>query len=47
MVGDGLPMLHTEIVTSLEEGMKLTIVVVDNGGYQIIRKLQMSTGLIR
>jgi 3D-(3,5/4)-trihydroxycyclohexane-1,2-dione acylhydrolase (decyclizing) len=45
MVGDGsYLMLHTEIVTSLEEGMKLTIVVVDNGGYQIIRKLQMSTG---
>jgi 3D-(3,5/4)-trihydroxycyclohexane-1,2-dione acylhydrolase (decyclizing) len=45
MVGDGsYLMLHAEIVTSLEEGMKLTIVVVDNGGYQIIRKLQMSTG---
>ena len=45
MVGDGsYLMLHTEIVTSLEEGMKLTIVVVDNGGFQIIRKLQMSTG---
>jgi 3D-(3,5/4)-trihydroxycyclohexane-1,2-dione acylhydrolase (decyclizing) len=45
MVGDGsYLMLHTEIVTSLEEGMKLTIVVVDNGGYQIIRKLQISTG---
>nr|MBA2595699.1 3D-(3,5/4)-trihydroxycyclohexane-1,2-dione acylhydrolase (decyclizing) [Chloroflexia bacterium] len=45
MVGDGsYLMLHTEIVTSLEERMKLTIVVVDNGGFQIIRKLQMSTG---
>ncbi len=45
MVGDGsYLMLHTEIVTSLEEGMKLTIVVVDNGGFQFIRKLQMSTG---
>jgi 3D-(3,5/4)-trihydroxycyclohexane-1,2-dione acylhydrolase (decyclizing) len=45
MVGDGsYLMLHTEIVTSLEEGMKLTIVVVDNGGFQIIRQLQMSTG---
>lgn len=45
MVGDGsYLMLHTEIVTSLEEGMKLIIVVVDNGGFQIIRQLQMSTG---
>ena len=45
MVGDGsYLMMHTEIVTSLEEGMKLTIVVVDNGGYQVIRGLQMATG---
>jgi 3D-(3,5/4)-trihydroxycyclohexane-1,2-dione acylhydrolase (decyclizing) len=45
MVGDGsYLMLHTEIVTSLEEGLKLTIVVVDNGGFQCIRNLQMATG---
>jgi 3D-(3,5/4)-trihydroxycyclohexane-1,2-dione acylhydrolase (decyclizing) len=45
MVGDGsYLMLHTEIVTSLEEGRKLTIVVVDNGGFQCIRNLQISTG---
>jgi 3D-(3,5/4)-trihydroxycyclohexane-1,2-dione acylhydrolase (decyclizing) len=45
MVGDGsYLMLHTEIVTSLEEGQKLTIVVVDNSGYQCIRNLQMATG---
>ncbi len=45
MVGDGsYLMLHTEIVTSLEEGRKLTIIVVDNGGFQVIRNLQMSTG---
>jgi 3D-(3,5/4)-trihydroxycyclohexane-1,2-dione acylhydrolase (decyclizing) len=45
MVGDGsYLMMHSEIVTSLEEGMKLTIVVVDNGGYQVIRGLQMATG---
>ena len=45
MVGDGLYlMLHTEIVTSLEEGLKLTIVVVDNSGFQCIRNLQISTG---
>ena len=45
MVGDGsYLMLHTEIVTSLEEERKLTIVVVDNGGFQCIRNLQISTG---
>jgi 3D-(3,5/4)-trihydroxycyclohexane-1,2-dione acylhydrolase (decyclizing) len=45
MVGDGsYLMLHTEIVTSLEEGKKLTIVVVDNGGFQCIRNLQIATG---
>ncbi len=45
MVGDGsYLMLHTEIVTSLQEGYKLTIVLVDNSGFQCIRQLQMSTG---
>jgi 3D-(3,5/4)-trihydroxycyclohexane-1,2-dione acylhydrolase (decyclizing) len=45
MVGDGsYLMLHSEIVTSLEEGRKLTIVVVDNGGFQCIRNLQIATG---
>jgi 3D-(3,5/4)-trihydroxycyclohexane-1,2-dione acylhydrolase (decyclizing) len=45
MVGDGsYLMMHTEIVTSLQEGRKLIIVVVDNNGYQCIRSLQMSAG---
>lgn len=45
MVGDGsYLMLHTEIVTSLQEGHKLTIVVLDNGGFQCIRSLQESLG---
>ena len=45
MVGDGsYLMMHTEIVTSLQEGQKLTIVVVDNGGFQCIRGLQMPSG---
>jgi 3D-(3,5/4)-trihydroxycyclohexane-1,2-dione acylhydrolase (decyclizing) len=45
MVGDGsYLMLHTEIVTSIQEGYKLTIVVTDNGGFQCIRGLQMSAG---
>ena len=45
MVGDGgYLMLHTEIVTSLQEGNKLTILVLDNGGFQCIRSLQQSLG---
>ena len=45
MVGDGsFLMMHTEIVTSLQEGQKLIIVVVDNGGFQCIRGLQMQSG---
>jgi 3D-(3,5/4)-trihydroxycyclohexane-1,2-dione acylhydrolase (decyclizing) len=45
MVGDGsYLMLHTELVTSLQEGYKLIIVLVDNSGYQCIRGLQMASG---
>ncbi len=45
MVGDGsYLMLHTEIVTAIQEGIKLTIVVVDNGGFQSIKGLQMGCG---
>jgi 3D-(3,5/4)-trihydroxycyclohexane-1,2-dione acylhydrolase (decyclizing) len=45
MVGDGsYLMLNSEIVTSLQEGYKLTIVLVDNSGFQCIRGLQMATG---
>src|SRR5207253_3012626 len=45
LVGDGsYLMLSSEIVTSIQEGYKLTIVLLDNGGFQCIRGLQMSTG---
>jgi len=45
MVGDGsYLMLHTEIVTSIQEGYKLTIVLVDNGGFRCIRELQTQSG---
>ena len=45
MVGDGsYLMLHTEIVTSIQEGRKLIIVLLDNGGFGCIRGLQMSAG---
>jgi 3D-(3,5/4)-trihydroxycyclohexane-1,2-dione acylhydrolase (decyclizing) len=45
MVGDGsYLMLHTEIVTAVQEGIKLIIVLVDNSGFQCIRGLQMASG---
>ncbi|CAA9550624.1 MAG: Epi-inositol hydrolase [uncultured Thermomicrobiales bacterium] len=45
MVGDGsYLMMHTEIVTSIQEGYKLTIVLIDNGGFRCIRNLQTSSG---
>jgi 3D-(3,5/4)-trihydroxycyclohexane-1,2-dione acylhydrolase (decyclizing) len=45
MVGDGsYLMMHTEIVTSLQEHQKLIVVVIDNSSFKCIRELQMSTG---
>jgi 3D-(3,5/4)-trihydroxycyclohexane-1,2-dione acylhydrolase (decyclizing) len=44
-VGDGsYLMLHTEIVTAVQEDMKLTIVLVDNHGYGCIHGLQRGCG---
>jgi 3D-(3,5/4)-trihydroxycyclohexane-1,2-dione acylhydrolase (decyclizing) len=45
MVGDGsYLMMHTEIVTAIQEHQKLIVVVIDNSGFQCIRNLQQSTG---
>ncbi|MCC7371869.1 MAG: 3D-(3,5/4)-trihydroxycyclohexane-1,2-dione acylhydrolase (decyclizing) [Chloroflexi bacterium] len=45
MVGDGsYLMLSSEIVTSVQEGMKLTIVLLDNDGYKSIGALSRSLG---
>jgi 3D-(3,5/4)-trihydroxycyclohexane-1,2-dione acylhydrolase (decyclizing) len=45
MVGDGsYLMLSSEIVTSIQEGLKLTIVLVDNHGYSSIGSLSRSLG---
>lgn len=45
MMGDGsYLMLHTELVTAIQERMKLIVVVLDNGGFQCIRGLQESCG---
>jgi len=44
-VGDGsYLMLHTEIVTMIQEEIKVIIVLVDNGGFQSIHGLQMASG---
>jgi 3D-(3,5/4)-trihydroxycyclohexane-1,2-dione acylhydrolase (decyclizing) len=46
MVGDGsYLMLNSEIVTAVAEGLKITIVVVDNHGFQCILALQRSVGV--
>ncbi len=45
MVGDGsFLMLHTELVTSLQYGYKINIVLFDNSGYGCINNLQMGHG---
>ncbi|MEO7599672.1 MAG: 3D-(3,5/4)-trihydroxycyclohexane-1,2-dione acylhydrolase (decyclizing) [Opitutus sp.] len=44
-LGDGsYLMLHTEIVTAVQEGLKLTIVLNDNHGYGCIHHLQRGSG---
>ncbi len=45
MVGDGsYLMLSQEIVTSIQEGYKMTIVLIDNDGYKSIGSLSRSLG---
>ncbi|WP_308637567.1 3D-(3,5/4)-trihydroxycyclohexane-1,2-dione acylhydrolase (decyclizing) [Paenibacillus silvisoli] len=45
VVGDGsYLMLHSELVTSLQEGRKVTVLLFDNNGFQCIHNLQRSQG---
>jgi 3D-(3,5/4)-trihydroxycyclohexane-1,2-dione acylhydrolase (decyclizing) len=45
MVGDGsYLMMNSEIATSVTMGQKLIIVVLDNGGFGCINRLQIATG---
>jgi 3D-(3,5/4)-trihydroxycyclohexane-1,2-dione acylhydrolase (decyclizing) len=45
LVGDGsYLMMNSEIATSVMLGLKLIIVVLDNGGFGCIHRLQVSTG---
>ncbi|MGO9409579.1 MAG: 3D-(3,5/4)-trihydroxycyclohexane-1,2-dione acylhydrolase (decyclizing) [Spirochaetia bacterium] len=46
LVGDGsYVMLHSELLTAIQEGIKIHIVVFDNAGYQCIDNLQTSQGI--
>jgi 3D-(3,5/4)-trihydroxycyclohexane-1,2-dione acylhydrolase (decyclizing) len=43
LIGDGTYLMNpSEIVTAMQEGLKITIVIADNHGFQIIRNLQMN-----
>lgn len=45
LVGDGsYLMLHSELLTSIQEGYKITIILLNNQGYQCIKGLQQSQG---
>jgi 3D-(3,5/4)-trihydroxycyclohexane-1,2-dione acylhydrolase (decyclizing) len=45
MVGDGsYLMLHSELVTSIQEGYKMNVLLFDNHGYQCIHNLQRAHG---
>ncbi|MFD2133736.1 3D-(3,5/4)-trihydroxycyclohexane-1,2-dione acylhydrolase (decyclizing) [Pseudogracilibacillus auburnensis] len=45
LVGDGsYLMLHTELVTSIQENKKITILLLDNNGFQCIHNLQIGQG---
>ncbi len=45
LVGDGsYLMLHSELVTSLQEGRKITVLLFNNHGFQCIHNLQRGHG---
>ncbi|RAP38021.1 3D-(3,5/4)-trihydroxycyclohexane-1,2-dione acylhydrolase (decyclizing) [Legionella quinlivanii] len=45
LVGDGsYIMLHSELLTCIQEQLKITIILFDNHGYQCIRNLQEANG---
>lgn len=44
IIGDGTYlMMNGELMTAAQEGLKITVIVVDNGGFQCIRDLQEAT----
>ena len=45
MAGDGsFNMLHSELLTSIQYGYKINVVILDNSGFGCINNLQMSNG---
>jgi 3D-(3,5/4)-trihydroxycyclohexane-1,2-dione acylhydrolase (decyclizing) len=47
IVGDGAyTMLHTELLTSIQERKKIIVVVLDNSGFHCIDNLQNSQGIV-
>jgi len=45
VISDGsFLMLNSELLTSIQEGCKINILVLDNGGFQCIKNLQMAAG---
>lgn len=46
LVGDGsYLMLHSELITSLQEGKKINVLLFDNGSFGCINNLQMGNGM--
>ena len=46
MVGDGaFLMLHSELITARQEGIKITVLLFDNCGFGCINNLQMGQGI--
>ena len=44
--GDGsYLMLHSELVTSIQEGMKINVLLFDNASFGCINNLQVSSGI--
>lgn len=42
LIGDGTYLMQpTELVTAMKEGLKITVLIMNNHGFQIIRRLQM------
>lgn len=47
IIGDGAyAMLHSELLTAVQEGIKIIVVVLDNSGFQCIDNLQSSQGIV-
>ncbi|WP_320130647.1 3D-(3,5/4)-trihydroxycyclohexane-1,2-dione acylhydrolase (decyclizing) [uncultured Sphaerochaeta sp.] len=47
LVGDGAyTMLHTELLTAVQEHQKIIVIVLDNEGFQCIDNLQHSQGIV-